>query len=77
MLEVLGTLLFCARIIDSMLLTAIGELATEQSLGTKTTMDKLAQLLNYCATHPDASVRFTASDRLLAIESDASYLSVA
>ncbi|KAI2497592.1 Reverse transcriptase (RNA-dependent DNA polymerase) [Fragilaria crotonensis] len=38
-------------------------------------MDKLAQLLNYCATHPDATVRFTASDMLLAIESDASYLS--
>ena len=40
-------------------------------------MEKLAQLLNYCATHPDASVRFTASDMLLAVESDASYLSVA
>ncbi|MFY8062379.1 MAG: hypothetical protein ACOVN2_01595, partial [Usitatibacteraceae bacterium] len=76
-LEVLGTLLFYARAIDSTLLTAIGELATEQSHGTQTTMTKLAQLLNYCATHPDASVRFTASDMLLAVESDASYLSVA
>ncbi|KAI2503216.1 Reverse transcriptase (RNA-dependent DNA polymerase) [Fragilaria crotonensis] len=75
-LEVLGTLLYYARAVDSTLLTAIGELATEQAGGTKTTMDKLAQLLNYCATHPDATVRFTASDMLLAIESDASYLSV-
>jgi hypothetical protein len=75
-LEVLGTLLFYARAIDSTLLTAIGELATEQSGGTTTTMEKLAQLLNYCATHPDATVRFTASDMLLAVESDASYLSV-
>jgi hypothetical protein len=73
-LEVLGTLLFYARAIDSTLLTAIGELATEQSQATTTTMNKLAQLLNYCATHPDASVRFTASDMILAIESDASYL---
>ena len=39
-------------------------------------MDKLTQLLNYCASHPDATIRFTASDMLLAIESDASYLSV-
>ena len=39
-------------------------------------MDKLVQLLNYCATHPDASVRFTASNMILAIESDTSYLSV-
>jgi hypothetical protein len=75
-LEVLGTLLFYARAIDSTLLTAIGELATEQSEGTKTTMDKLSQLLNYCATHPNATVRFTASDMILAVESDASYLSI-
>ncbi|KAI2491412.1 Reverse transcriptase (RNA-dependent DNA polymerase) [Fragilaria crotonensis] len=75
-LEVLGTLLYYARAIDSTLLTAIGELATEQSEGTKTTMEKLAQLLNYCATHPDATVQFTASDMLLAVESGASYLSV-
>jgi hypothetical protein len=33
-------------------------------------MEKLAQLLNYCAAHPDAAVRF------IAIESDASFLSV-
>jgi hypothetical protein len=76
-LAVLGTLLFYARAIDSTMLTAIGELATEHSQATKTTMSKLTQLLNYCASHPDAVVRFTASDMLLAVESDASYLSVA
>ena len=75
-LEVLGTLLFYARAVDSTMLTAIGELATEQSQATKVTMEKLAQLLNYCASHPDATVRFTASDMILAVESDASYLSV-
>ena len=76
-LEVLGTLLFYARAIDSTMLTAIGELATEHSQATTTTMEKLTQLLNYCAAHPDATVRFTASDMILAVESDASYLSVA
>ncbi|KAI2502091.1 Reverse transcriptase (RNA-dependent DNA polymerase) [Fragilaria crotonensis] len=75
-LEVLGTLLFYARAIDSTMLTAIGELATEQSQATKTTLDKFSQLLNSCASHPDATVRFTASDMILAVESDASYLSV-
>ena len=48
------------------MLTAIGKLATEQSSGTKTTLEN----------HPDASVRFTASEMVLAIESDASSLSV-
>ena len=75
-LEVLGTLLFYARAIDSTMLTAIGELATEQSQATKTTLAKLTQRLNYCASHPDATIRFTASDMILAVESDASYLSV-
>jgi hypothetical protein len=68
---------FYARAIDSTLLTAIGELATaEQSQATTTTMEKLSQLLNYCAAHPDATIRFTASDMILAVESDVSYLSV-
>jgi hypothetical protein len=40
-LEILGTLLFYARAIDSSLLTAVGELATEQSGGTATTMETL------------------------------------
>jgi len=31
--------------------------------------------LNYCATHPNATVRFHASDMILHVESDASYLS--
>ena len=58
------------------MLTAIGELASEQSQATTTTIDKLTQLLNYCAAHPDATSRFTASDMILAVESDASYPSV-
>ena len=37
-LEVLGTLLFYARAIDITLLTAIGELATDQLTGTAATM---------------------------------------
>jgi hypothetical protein len=75
-LEVLGTLLFYAHAIDSKMLTVIGELATKQTQDNKTTMDKLAQLLNYCAAHPDATIRFTASNMILAVKSDALYPSV-
>ena len=39
-------------------------------------MAKLTQLLHYCATRPNATVRFTANDMFLAVKSDASYLSV-
>ena len=38
-------------------------------------MEAAVHLLNYAATHPDATVRFRASDMILHIHSDASYLS--
>jgi hypothetical protein len=34
------------------------------------------QMLDYLATHPDATVRYQASEMILHIHSDASYLSV-
>jgi hypothetical protein len=73
--EILGTLLYYARAVDCTMLPAIGSLASEQAKGTKNTMRKIVQLLNYCASHPDAVVRYTASDMVLHVESDASYQS--
>jgi hypothetical protein len=40
-------------------------------------MKAVIQLLNYCATHPDAVMQYYASDMVLHIESVASYLSAA
>ena len=74
--EVLGTLLYYARALDVTILTAISELATEMATGTVKTMEKLTQLLNYLSTNPEAIIRFYPSSMQLAIESDASYLSV-
>jgi hypothetical protein len=73
--EVLGTLLYYARAVDSTMLTAIGTIATQQANGTLETLKAVTHLLNYCATHPDAVVRFSASDMVLHVDSDASYLS--
>jgi hypothetical protein len=39
-------------------------------------MTALKQLLNYAATHPEATILYRASDMILKIHSDASYLSV-
>ena len=74
--EVLGTLLYYARAVDPTMLVAIGTIATQQTKGTMATMQAIEQLLNYCATHPDAIIRYHASDMCLHIDSDASYLSV-
>ena len=72
--EILGTLLYYARAVDSTMLAAIGTIATQQAHATRDTMKAITQLLNYCATHPSAVVRFVSSDMILHVESDASYL---
>jgi hypothetical protein len=38
-------------------------------------VEKLTQLLNYCATNPDATIQYEANDMVLHIHLDASYLS--
>ena len=58
------------------MLVAISTLASVQSKGTDATMEAAVQLLNYCATHPNATIRYKASDMILHVHSDASYLSV-
>jgi hypothetical protein len=42
---------------------------------TELTMDAVTFLLNYCATHPDAVLRYRRSGMILHVDSDASYLS--
>jgi hypothetical protein len=54
--EVLGTLLFYARAIDSTMLAAIGSIASQQAKGTKATMEATIQLLNYCIRERDIPV---------------------
>jgi hypothetical protein len=73
--EIIGTLLYYARAVDPTMLTALSTLATQQPKGTKQTMMDITHLLNYCATHPNAVIRFYKSDMILHIESDALYLS--
>jgi hypothetical protein len=75
--EITGTLLFYARVIDCTMLVVLGIVASNQSTGTHATAQALTQLLNYAAAHPDATVRYTASDMYLHIHSDVSYLSEA
>jgi hypothetical protein len=54
----------------------LNDIATEQTTATKKTKTAADQLLDYLDTHPDATIRFHASDMILHIHSDASYLSV-
>ena len=49
-------------------------IATEQAVPTDKILKKVSQFLDYLATHLDATVTYKASDMVLAIHSDASYL---
>jgi hypothetical protein len=75
--QVVGTFLFYARAIDPAMLHALNALAAAQSNGTQATAEALIHLLNYSTTHPDAKILYHASDMLLHIHSNASYLTEA
>jgi len=73
--EVIGVLLYYAHAVDNpTMLVALGTLATQQANSMQSTMQALTHLLNYCATHPDAIICYHASDMVLWMHSNASYL---
>jgi hypothetical protein len=73
--QLTGTLLYYARAADPTLIVPINVLASEQSKATEVTANKVIKLLNYCNTNPETKIRYHASDMILHIYSDASYLS--
>ena len=75
MQKVVGSILYYAQAVDMMVLTALSTIASEQAKATKRTIANMEQLLDYMATHPDATMQFSASDMILNIRADASYLS--
>jgi hypothetical protein len=72
--KVCGIFLFCGRALDPTMLHTLNRLAAAQTRGTQATAGQLVDFLNYCATHPESKIRFVASDMILHIHSDASYL---
>ena len=49
-----GTFLYYVRALEPTMIVAIKIIAEEQASITKTTAEKVVQLLNYAATHPEA-----------------------
>jgi hypothetical protein len=74
--KITGSVLYYSRAVDPTVLMPLDDIATEKTTSTKKTQTATSQLLDYLATHPDATIRFYASDIILYIHSDASYLSV-
>ena len=73
---VVGKLLYYACAVDSTLNVALSSLASEQNSPTTATHRKIHQLLDYCATLPNARLTYKASDMQLQTHSDAGYKNV-
>eukprot|EP00804_Cyclotella_cryptica_P011350 CCRYP_016360-RA/>CCRYP_016360-RA protein AED:0.27 eAED:0.23 QI:0/0/0/1/0.5/0.33/3/0/674 len=74
--QVIGSFLYYSRATDPTISHALSELATQQTHATENTLKCCNHFLDYVATHPDAQIRYYASDMVLNVHSDASYLSV-
>ena len=72
--QVVGTFLYYGRCVDPTVLHALSAIGCSRKFGMKQTLDATIWLLNYLATHPNAVLRYTASDKILFAHSDASYM---
>ena len=73
--QIIGTLLYYARALDLTLLVALSALTSMQAKATKYTLELVNWLLDYVATNPNAILTYKKSDMILAVHSNASYLS--
>ena len=75
--EIVGSFAWYSRSTDPTMAATLSSLAGRQAKATEQLNTEVNQFLDYCATHPNATVRFMASDMILALHSDASHLSEA
>jgi hypothetical protein len=74
--KVTVSVLYYARAVDPTVIMPLNDIATEQTKATEKSQAATNKMLDYLATHPDATIRYHASDMILHIHSDAYYLSV-
>ena len=63
------------RACDPTLAASLNVTASRQNKGTEDVMTVFHQILDYLATHPDASIWYHDSDMILAFYTEASYIS--
>jgi hypothetical protein len=72
--QIVGSILYYARVVDTTDLMTLSLIGVKQTKAMEKTMCRCIQLLDYLLEHSDAKVQFHASDMILNIHSDASYL---
>jgi hypothetical protein len=73
--QVIGILLYYGRAVDSTIITGLSSLAAAQAKPTAQTLFLINWLLDYVTTSQDAILTYIKSDMVLAVHSDALYLS--
>ena len=73
--DIVGSFIWYARACDPTLTAALSAIGARQSKATAAVQKAAHHLLDYLATHPNAAIRYHASDMILAFDTDASYLS--
>jgi hypothetical protein len=63
--QVTGKFQYYCRAVDPTMNVALSALASQQSKATQRTASDCAKFLNYCATHQNAVLRYSASDMIL------------
>ena len=72
--QVVGSFLFYGRAVDPIILHSLNTIAIKQNQPTKNTMKKVEHFLDYMHTYPDAIICYYASNMILNVHLDASYL---
>ena len=73
--HIVGTLLYYAQAIDCTILTALNNTTKNKSKPKENTSESINHLLDCSETHTNAVVRYKASDMVLNVHRNASYLS--
>jgi hypothetical protein len=73
--QIVGSFLYYARAVDPTILMAVSVIAMQQAAPTENTKKCVDQFLDCMWTHPDAIIHYRASNMILNVHSDTSYLS--
>jgi hypothetical protein len=71
--QITGKFLYYSCAVDPTMNVVLSSLASQQTKATQCTAHDANKFLNYCATHPDTTIHYYASDMVLNVHSNASY----
>ena len=73
--DIVGYFIWYVRACNPTSTTSLSAIASRQTKGTEAVLVASHQLRGYLETHPDAAIRYHASDMILAFDTYDSYLS--